>query len=198
MRSNMMGAHSLKFGDGEHNPGDDHFHNRDGAEAKEQEWSKSAGMRPPLHLPMFVPCYDEGRAQHFLYHPSTGECIFIDNDSTDASGAIRTYSCWTRPSEPYSVVGEMRRGESEVRAVFGMHTRLAEGFAEERRKFESEEEACLAIQSFFRKVRDVKRYRDKIRTVFSKHYDEDQFLFFFVNTITGGSQWHRPAGLGGR
>ena len=77
-----------------------------------------------------------------------------------------------------------------------MHMRLAGGFTEGR-KYGSEEEACLAIQSFFRKVRDVKRYRDKIRTVFSKHYDEEQFLFFFVNTITGTSQWHRPAGLGG-
>ena len=142
----------------------------DEQEYTESEYYTDYGSRPPLHLPMFVPSYDEVRAQHFLYHLSTGECIFIDNDSADASGANRLYSCWTRPNDPYVNVRDMRLGEAEVRTVFDMHTRLSEGWMEvaEGRKFASEEDACLAIQSFFRRVRDVQRYRDKIRTVFSK------------------------------
>ena len=65
-----------------------------------------------------------------------------------------------------------------------------------RRVFKDEEDACVVIQSFVRQVRDSKKYRDKIRMMFSKYYDEDNFLFFFVNERTGESQWHRPIGLG--
>ena len=34
MRSHLMGVRALEFGDGEHKPGDDHLHNRDGLKTK--------------------------------------------------------------------------------------------------------------------------------------------------------------------
>ena len=170
--------------------------------SEEQASSRNYPPRPsaPLYLPQFTTCFDEGKQSHYLYHPGTGECIFIENEWGDASGCDRKYSCWTRPSQPFSSREEMRADVTSCRKVEEMHHFLSnedEGEAPRSPKaFKSDEEALVLMQSFFRQVRDKARYRNRIRAVFAKYYDEESFLFFFLNTVTSETQWHRPIGLG--
>ena len=59
-----------------------------------------------------------------------------------------------------------------------------------------DEEAVLRIQCFLRRMIALVAVRRKIHVMFTKHYDESAFLYYFMNTRTRASQWHRPIGIG--
>ena len=162
--------------------------------------SSSSSGHVPLHLPMYQLCWDDVRSCHYLFHPCTGHVLFIENGSGDASQQAdgQTYACWTRPTTPFSSVSEMRLDVTTRRSVISRHLRdcVPVPRPDLPRVFRDRDAAALCLQSFVRRVRDVAKYRRKIRTIFEKRYDRSSYLHFFVNTDTGESQWHRPVGLG--
>lgn len=52
---------------------------------------------------------------------------------------------------------------------------------------------CDSFQ-FLTPIPSTLRY--KLKAIYSKHYDPESFLCYFVNELTGATQWHRPVGLG--
>ena len=79
--------------------------------------SPPANIRGPLHFPHLQNCYDDVAGQYYLFHPRTGEVIYVDNEHSDASGANRKYSSWTRPSDPFNSREETREDARMMRGL---------------------------------------------------------------------------------
>ncbi|GMI34837.1 hypothetical protein TeGR_g12017 [Tetraparma gracilis] len=152
---------------------------------------------PPLNLPQFRQCYDDVKECAYLFHPRTGEVVYVENDHGDAAGVSRAFSCWTRPEEAWPGGGTNEEFRDDI--SWGRHTwRMREILLNPPpppRNY-TQEEAALCIQSLYRRVRDTAKLRYKLKAIYSKHYDPESFLCYFVNELTGATQWHRPVGLG--
>ena len=167
----------------------------------DQEYDDALLYNPPLTLPQFILCYDDVKELDYLFHPMTGECVYVHNDHGDASGANRAFSFWTRPLESFPGGGTTREFRDDVswnRHVYRMRgVLMADPERDARaRKFEDADSAATAIQGLARQAFARAAVRAIIRETFEKRYDEGTFLHYFVNTRTGDTQWHRPVGLG--
>ena len=145
-------------------------------------------------LPNFQLQFDDVRAENYLFHPYTGECIFgVDEEGSLTASLDRNKSMWSRPTLYYETVKEMR---DEITAQRVARTKAYKSTFAPPRSICTEEAALPIIQNFFRRIISLLRYRNKIFVTYVKNYDSASYLFYFTNLETDASQWHRPVGLG--